>query len=232
MNPTTIICPICSRQTCACMLNDRLFLARQVGRLMRGKGGSLTTSTGGCESKVMAVRPPERAADWDQTPEEVCRKIIGLITWAEGEFVLEPFRGDGNFYRNLPAWVRKDWCEKKENRDFFEYTGPSPDTIITNPPYRDEADGNNLAVPCLERCLQLARKRVIFFVNHKVFNALSATRLKKYGEWNWGITHLSVWDMKKWPGRYYVIIWEKDKPSIIDYFLASATESDEAANGK
>jgi DNA modification methylase len=171
-----------------------------------------------------------KAADWDQTPEEVCRKIIGLITWAEGEFVLEPFRGDGNFYRNLPAWVRKDWCEIKEERDFFEYTGPSPDTIITNPPYRDKAGGENLVVPCLERCLQLARKRVIYFVNHKVFNALTATRMKKYGEWNWGITHLSVWDMKKWPGRYYLIIWEKDKPSIIDYSLA--TKSEGAADGK
>jgi len=38
--------------------------------------------------------------------------------------------------------------------------------------------------------------------------------------------------MKKWFGRYYLTIWEKDKPSIIDYFPACATESDGAANGK
>ena len=168
---------------------------------------------------------PEKPADWDQTPEEICQTIIGLVPWTEGELVLEPFRGDGNFYNKLPLMIRKDWCELKDGRDFFHYEGPRPDTIITNPPFRNEAGGDNLVVPCLERCLQLARKRVVFFINHKSFNSLTAARLKKYGDWGWGITHLSVWDTKKWFGRYYLTIWENNKPSIIGYFPSCEQET-------
>ena len=140
--------------------------------------------------------------------------------------MLEPFRGDGNFYDSLPAFVRKDWCEVKQGRDFFDYAGPRPDTIITNPPFRDTAGGTNLVAPCLERCLQLARWRVVYSVNHQVFNALTPGRLKKYADWGWGITHLSIWDVKKWFGRYYLVIWEQGKPGIIGYFPTVTTEHD------
>ena len=157
--------------------------------------------------------PSCKEADWDQTPEEICREIIQAIPWPEGELVLEPFSGDGNFYNNLPQCVVKDWCEIRKGRDFFEYQGPQPHTIITNPPFRDKAGGDNLVVPCLERCLQVAQRRVVYFVNHKVFNALTPGRLAGYKEWGWGMTHLSVWDVKKWFGRYYLIVWEKGEPS-------------------
>ncbi len=164
---------------------------------------------------------PERDADWDQTPVEICRKIIELVPWADGELVLEPFRGTGNFYRNLPGCVRREWCEISQGRDFFRYQGPQPDTIITNPPFRTAAGGNNLVVPCLERCLQVARRRVVYFVNHKVFNSLTPNRLQQYEDWAWAITHLSVWDVRKWFGRYFLIVWERDKPSIIGHFSAN-----------
>jgi hypothetical protein len=203
-------------------LRDRQYLAQQVGKLLRGGNGSGGISTGLGEDETQ--EPPERDKDWDQTPVEICRQIIELVPWAEGELVLEPFRGDGNFFRNLPKYVRKDWCEIKQGRDFFKYEG-DPDTIITNPPFRDTAGGDNLVVPCLEKCLQMARKRVIYFVNHKVFNALTAGRLKKYEDWGWGITHLSVWDVRKWFGRYYLLVWEREKPSIIGCFPSRTDDS-------
>lgn len=167
--------------------------------------------------------PPDHEADWDQTPGDICRKIITLFDWSKGERVLEPFSGDGNFYRNLPQHVRKDWCEIRRGRDFFDYSGPRPRTILTNPPFRDVANGNNLVVPCLEGCLQLATHRVIYFVNHKVFNALTPNRLATYAERGWSITHLSIWDVRKWFGRYYLMVWEKGKPSIVQFFLAGST---------
>jgi hypothetical protein len=221
-------CPRCGKPICDCLLEDPGFLARAVGKqlslLERGKVRGLSTrKTDSSVGPDKTPEPPVRDGDWDQTPVEICRKIIGLFPWTDGELVLEPFRGDGNFYDNLPPCVRSDWCEIRQGRDFFQYAG-KPDTIITNPPFRDAADGDNLVVPCLERCLQLARRRVVYFVNHKVFNALTPGRLKAYGEWGWGITHLSVWDVRKWFGRYYLIVWERDKPSIIGYFPARADD--------
>jgi|LSQX01.3.fsa_nt_gb hypothetical protein len=166
-------------------------------------------------SQSRKKRPP----DWDQTPKDICQRIIQLIDWDDNEFVLEPFCGDGNFYNNLPGWVRKDWCEIKKGRDFFSYRGPSPETIITNPPFRDSAGGKNLVVPCLERCLHLARRRVIIFVSHKILAAITPPdRLRKYGIWGWSITHLSVWDVKRWCGPYYLVTWEREKSSVISFF--------------
>ena len=213
------------------MLNDRLFLARQVGRLMRGKAPGLPTRDGGYGTKNPGTPVKAKAQDWDQTPEEVCCQIISIFPWAEGELVLEPFRGHGNFYNNLPGSIRKDWCEMKEGRDFFQYEG-QPDTIITNPPFRDRAGGENLVVPCLERCLLLARKRVVFFINHKSLNSLTAARLKKYEGWGWGITKFAIWDMKKWPGRYFLIAWERGKPSMIEFFSANQQRDVENAGGE
>jgi hypothetical protein len=215
---------------CDCLLEDPGFLARAVGKklalLGSGQAGSLSTTKTGISAgtgtdETPDSPAPEKDADWDQTPVEICQQIIELVPWTDGELVLEPFCGDGNFYRNLPKQVRKDWCEIRRGRNFFQYQGPQPDTIITNPPFRDATGINNLVVPCLEGCLQLARRRVVYFINHRVFNALTAGRLKKYEDWGWGIMHLSIWDVRKWYGRYYLIVWEKGSKPIIGYFPAA-----------
>ena len=218
-------CPRCGEQTCDCILQDPGYLAKAVGKQLSRLSGCeaenpSTTKTGLDSGADALVEPPEspspeRDDDWDQTPVEICQKIIGLFPWIAGELVLEPFRGDGNFYDNLPKHVRRDWCEIRQGRDFFRYDGQS-DTIITNPPFRDAAGGENLVVPCLDRCLQLARKRVIYFVNHKVFNALTPGRLKEYGNRGWGITHLSVWDVRKWFGAITSLSGKRASPASSD----------------
>ena len=218
-------------ESCAGKTLDLTTAIRELATIDGNSAEAAEDTDGGDGTRADAVGNVENAASLDaddyapsgqelddQTPEEICREIIRAVPWTKGELVLEPFRGDGNFYNNLPTFVRKDWCEIKDGRDFFKYQGPKPDTIITNAPFRDEAGGNNLVIPCLERCLQEALERVIYFVNHKVLNALTAGRLKKYGQWGWGITHLSVFDVHKWFGRYYLLVFEKDQPSIVGYF--------------
>jgi hypothetical protein len=53
--------------------------------------------------------------------------------------VLDPCRGEGAFtdaladYGLLP-WLRVEWCEADEGRDFYDWTDPV-DWVIGNPPY-------------------------------------------------------------------------------------------------
>ena len=76
---------------------------RQLSRLSGCKAGSPSTTKAGLSAGTgdkpldTSVKVKERDDDWDQTPEEICQQIIGLVPWADGETVLEPFRGDGNF---------------------------------------------------------------------------------------------------------------------------------------
>ena len=73
----------------------------------------------------------------------------------------------------------KEWCEITKGRDFFEYQGTAGHDHH-EPAVPGQRAATNLVVPCLERCLQVARRRVIYFVNHKVFNALTPGRLREY----------------------------------------------------
>ena len=151
-----------------------------------------------------------------QTPVDLCKRIIKAVSWTKGELVLEPGCGEGGFYNNLPDCVRKDWCEIRKGRDFFAYDGPNPNTIITNPPFRDKSGGDNLVVSWLERCLNIAQDRVMVLLSHEMLNTITVARLRRYEEWGWGGTRLFVCEQKKWRDRYYFIVWEKGKPSILE----------------
>ncbi len=65
-----------------------------------------------------------------QTPSELARQLVAYF--APSGRILEPCRGEGNFYRALPAGTF--WCEIKEGRDFFAWN-EAVDWIITNPPW-------------------------------------------------------------------------------------------------
>lgn len=64
------------------------------------------------------------------TPAETAVEIIKYFN-PEGK-ILEPCRGSGNIYNNLPE--TKLWCEITEGVDFFNFND-RVDWIFTNPPY-------------------------------------------------------------------------------------------------
>lgn len=64
-----------------------------------------------------------------QTPSDLALRIVEHFKPA-GK-ILEPCRGEGNFWQYLP---RADWCEISEGRNFFNYA-KKVDWIITNPPW-------------------------------------------------------------------------------------------------
>lgn len=76
--------------------------------------------------------PPKNTPDKDivMTPEYLAKDII--THYKPTGRVLDPCRGTGAFYDNLPG--EKDWCELAEGKDFLQY-GERCDWIITNPPW-------------------------------------------------------------------------------------------------
>ena len=52
------------------------------------------------------------------TPDGIAKKLIEEFE-LEGK-VLDPFKGKGAFYDNLPTTVQKDWCELDDGKDFFQ----------------------------------------------------------------------------------------------------------------
>lgn len=71
------------------------------------------------------------ATDLVYTPPELAKKIIKRLK-PEGE-ILDPCRGLGAFYNNLPEG-RRHFCEITEGKPFEDFVG-KVDWIISNPPW-------------------------------------------------------------------------------------------------
>jgi hypothetical protein len=70
----------------------------------------------------------QNQTDKVMTLESVALKIISYFK--PTGTILEPARGTGSFHK----YLKGDWCEIDEGRDFFTYHN-KVDWIITNPPY-------------------------------------------------------------------------------------------------
>jgi hypothetical protein len=122
-------CPICRQPTCACQLEDRLGLAKAVGRLLRGKESGLTAPKGDCRTRPF---PGAEKSDEYYTPQhafELIRRYLPpppLTVW-------ECAWGTGQ----LAEWIRAAGYSVVggPGEDFLATAPPRFDVIVTNPPY-------------------------------------------------------------------------------------------------
>ena len=153
-----------------------------------------------------------------QTPEELCKELIRKVALTDGDKVLEPFKGEGNFYNNFPDNIEKDWCEIVEGKDYKDYN-KEIDWVITNPPFKLD-DGNkreNSFFKLLKYYTTRARKGIAFLGNDKCFATLTPKRLKEMNESGWYIHHIHCCSIKKWRGRYFFIIFKKEYSDFYRY---------------
>lgn len=92
--------------------------------------------------------PKKNAPEQDRvfTPFDLSKSVIDHFPLS-GK-VLDPCRGGGAFYAQLPDHVKRYWCEIEDGRDFFDWHAPV-DWVITNPPWSKFRDflkhGMNIA---------------------------------------------------------------------------------------
>lgn len=154
-----------------------------------------------------------------QTPKECAKDLIPFIPLVDGDKVLEPFRGEGAFYDSFPSFVEKDWCEITAGRDYKDYTGEF-DWVVSNPPFRlENIDGKrvNAFWSLLDYYTARAKKGVAFFANDACLCTLTPRRLAILKERGFQCTKLVVASVKKWRGRYFLMIFQKDTPTCIEY---------------
>lgn len=153
-----------------------------------------------------------------QTPPECARDLLPYVPLVEGDILLEPFRGEGSFFNAFPNNYTKLWAELEEGIDYKSIVGPY-DWVITNPPFRLDTDGKrvNSFWFLLDYYTTKARKGIAFLGNDRCLSTLTPKRMEILKSRGWGITKLVVTSIKKWRGRYFFIIIEKNKPTFIDH---------------
>lgn len=157
-----------------------------------------------------------------QTPRELAKDLIAKVPIEEGDTLYEPFRGEGAFYDQFPASNPKDWSELEKGRDYKDYNGKY-DWVITNPPFALDTDNKrvNSFWYLLDYYTLRANKGVAFLGNDRCFCTLTPKRQELLKQRGFVITKIVVCNVKKWRGRYFFFVLEKNKKSDIEYLLNS-----------
>ena len=171
---------------------------------------------------MLEIRMDRETYLFHQTPKELAKDLIPFVPLAESDRVIEPFKGEGAFYDNFPTFVNKDWAELEQGRDYRELTGEY-DWVITNPPFRLETDGKrvNSFWFLIDYYTQRAKKGIAFLGNDSCFSTLTPRRQAILKERGWRMTKVVVCSVKKWRGRYFFFILQKEGQGFMDYLIAN-----------
>ena len=154
-----------------------------------------------------SIKHRKKSNDDFETPEllvQQCIKMIPLI-W-ESDFVLDAFAGNMVFYKNYPSCIKKDWCEIKKGRDFFNYN-KKVDWIITNPPY-------SILDKTLKHTYDICQKGFGYLLG---INNLTAKRIEEANQKGFYLTQIHICKIFLWFGMSIFVVFEKGKKNIISF---------------
>jgi len=135
------------------------------------------------------------------TKPDMAKHLISQISFIDGDKVMEPCKGDGAFYDNLPNNVEKLWCEINEGKDYMEFNG-KVDITLSNPPFVPR----KLFWSFMQKSMETTNREIYWLVNMSSLNVFTPKRLQEMKEKNWFIQSFHVVSDKRWYGRY---IWIK-----------------------
>ena len=150
----------------------------------------------------------QKANDVIYTPKKVAELMIDLCDIKPDDIVLDPSKGGGVFYNNLPE-CNKDYCEITEDKDFFKYDKPV-DIIIGNPPY-------SLWNKWLEHTIKLNPMKFCY-----IFGAFNLTprRLENIYKGGYVVSKFHILKVDWWFSPSFVVVFEKgeeNKDSLFSF---------------
>ncbi len=156
-----------------------------------------------------------------QTPQELCIELLKQFNFKDGDNVLEPFKGEGGFYNNLPNNINKYYTEIEEGIDYkdFDKKEKKINYVISNPPFRMEINNKriNSFYTTLKYFIDLDIDNIAYLGNDRCLASLTPLRLQYLKEKGYYINKIITCNITKWRGRYYFIIINKNKNDFYDF---------------
>ena len=143
------------------------------------------------------VRNAQKPNDVIYTPKSVAELMIDLCDIKPTDKVLDPSRGGGVFFNNLPE-CNKDYCEITEDKDFFKYD-KEVDIIVGNPPY-------SLWTKWLQHTIKLNPNKFCYIFG--VYN-FTPPRLQKIFDAGYKLLKLHIIKINWWFSTSFICIFEK-----------------------
>ena len=111
-----------------------------------------------------------------QTPVPVVKKLLEHVAFEWGDLFLEPCRGEGNIWKNVPLpEYKKFYAEITEGMDYLNIKFPKVDVIITNPPF-------SLTIEFIKKALSELSETGTLIVLQRVNFLGSKVRVPFWGE--------------------------------------------------
>jgi hypothetical protein len=152
----------------------------------------------------------------NQTPPELCLRLIDYVPIDREDTVWEPFKGEGAFYNAIRKKTqRTTWSEIEDGVDYKDINGIF-DWVITNPPFNERGSFSKLLMELSQR----VNKGIAFLGNQFCFTSLTPKRLRQLENNGLHLSRVVICNIKKWYGKYYFMIFTRDKGSI-DYLEGS-----------
>ena len=132
-----------------------------------------------------------------------------MIPLDDSDFVVDA--GSGNqkvWYNNIPT-DNKDDVEIEDGRDFLLYD-KKVDWVSGNPPF-------DKIIDFIFKSSEISRKGFAFVMGPNRINQLTPVRLDKLAAKGFFINRIHIFTVKKWFGRYYFLIWTREKSKDITW---------------
>ena len=157
--------------------------------------------------QLSTIQNKKNANDIIYTPLPVAIKMMEMCNITPNMTVLDPCKGAGVFYDNLPE-CKKSFCEITEERDFFDWT-EKVDLVIGNPPY-------SIWTKWIAHTVKITDK-FCYIMNN--FN-FTDNRMRDIINAGFGITQIHLLKIDWWFSHQYLVVFERNKPSIISFGLS------------
>jgi hypothetical protein len=148
-----------------------------------------------------------------QTPTELALKLIEYVPIDPTDTAWEPFKGEGAFY---DAFHEKTphvyWTEIEEGRDYKDFSY-NVDWIVTNPPFQTGGSFSKLLLELAPRC----HKGMALLGNDYCLSALTPKRIRILASHGLYLSKIVSCNIKKWRGRYYMMVFTRLKSPDIDF---------------
>jgi len=161
------------------------------------------------KSRKFKEQKPVEDIEKHYTSEALVKKLVELVPYSKTDFVVDCASGRNMVFFNNFKTDNKEFCEIDLQKDFFEFNKPV-DWFITNPPF-------HLCWKFIDHASTLASKGFAFVLSSNSLLSLTPRRLTILRNRGFEITSIHIFNVKKWFGRYYFVVFEKNKKSIINW---------------
>lgn len=147
------------------------------------------------------------------TKPETVRDLLAITPIFPEAVVLDAGSGKNKVWYN--ELVRLDGsseliheCEIEDGNDFFDWQ-KKVDWVVGNPPY-------HLSWKFTEHALNIAQKGIAWLVNNQALNShFTPRRIELMQNAGFYLQKIHVVADKRWFGRYYYLIWTKQKNNLL-----------------